>query len=404
MNPSPLHIAIIWQRFLPYHVARIRHLLACCETNGHKLTVIEVASQDAAYAFPNVESGDFDHICCFKGLSYHRLGIDEIRHKVFSNLDTMRPDVVLAPATPFPEGMAAYAYCLSAGKKAVMMDDAWEHTDQRGGLTRFIKRQIHRNIDAAFVPATSHAPYYERLGFPRERIIFGVDVVDNEYFALNAEIARTRAKAVRQRLGLPENYFLFVGRFLPRKGLECLVEAYQSYRQQVLDRQWPLVLVGSGEHLESVQKKAGGTEGIIYAGPKFGDDLASLFGLASALVVPSDIDPWALVVNEGMASSLPVIVSRGCGAAQTLVREGENGWTFEPGDANTLAHLMAVMSGLSADELAGMGEKSKDIIADWSLDRFVDGVMKAIEVPRRPSAGLLSKLATKLWKGRVSVN
>lgn len=404
MNQNALHIAIIWQRFLPYHVARIRHLLHCCERNGYKLTVIEVASQDATYAFPNMVSGGFDHICCFNGLSYHRLGIDEIRHKVLSNLETRRPDVVLAPATPFPEGMAAFAYCLSAGKKAVMMDDAWEHTDQRGSLTRIIKRLIHQNIDAVFVPASSHLSYYEGLGFPPERIAFGVDVVDNDFFARKAEAARANSRAVRQCLGLPENYFLFVGRFLPRKGLECLVEAYQSYRQQVPDSPWPLVLVGAGDHLESVQRKAGETEGIIYAGPKFGEDLASFFGLASALIVPSEIDPWALVVNEGMASSLPVIVSRGCGAAQTLVREGENGWTFDPGDAGILAHLMAEMSGLSDDALARMGETSKEIIADWSLDRFVEGVFKAIEIPRRSSAGLLPNLATKLWKGRVSVN
>lgn len=404
MKSSPRHIAVIWQRFLPYHVARIRRLHHCCEKYGHKLTVIEVASQDESYAFPDEGGRDFDHICCFWGVSYHGLKFDQIRRKVLSTLEAIRPDIVMAPATPFPEGMAAYAYCLGTGKNAVMMDDAWEHTDRRGSFTRFIKRQIHKNIDVAFVPASSHASYYESLGFPRERIVFGVDVVDNDFFARNAQAARTHSRSVRQSLCLPEKYFLFVGRFLPRKGLECLVEAYKAYRQQTKGGLWSLVLVGTGDHLETVRQQAEDTAGIVFAGPRFGPELASFYGLAGALVVPSEADPWALVVNEGMASGLPVIVSRGCGAAHTLVRAGENGWTFEPGDAGTLARLMAEISGLSDIALARMGETSEKIIAEWSLDRFVDGVFEAIEVPRRPSAGLLANWATKLWKGRVSVN
>jgi len=285
-----------------------------------------------------------------------------------------------------------------------MMDDAWTHSDQRGRLTRFVKRQIHQNITAAFIPAPSHATYYESLGFPQERIVFGVDVVDNEFFARNAEIARLNSWTLRKSFGLPDNYFLFVGRFLPRKGLEFLVQEYQSYRKQTTTKLWSLVLVGSGEHFDSVRKLAGDTAGIVFAGPRFGSELATFYGLADALVVPSEADPWALVVNEGMATGLPLIVSRGCGAAHTLVRVGKNGWTFEPGDAGTLAHTMAKISGLSDSALATMGAISKEIIADWSLDRFVDGVFKAIEIPRRPSTGFLANLLTKLWKGRVSVN
>jgi glycosyltransferase involved in cell wall biosynthesis len=102
-----------------------------------------------------------------------------------------------------------------------------------------------------------------------------------------------------------------------------------------------------------------------------------------------------------MASGLPVIVSKGCGAAKTLVREGENGWTFEPGDDKTLTKLMIRASSLPSDALKEMGRKSQSIVSEWSLDRFTDGVLKAIEIPRRPPAGLISDILTKLWKGRV---
>ena len=105
-----------------------------------------------------------------------------------------------------------------------------------------------------------------------------------------------------------------------------------------------------------------------------------------------------------MASGLPVIVSRGCGSAKTLVQEGENGWTFEPGNDETLTKLMIRACSLSSDALKKMGKKSQTIVSEWSLDRFADGVLKAIEIPRRPPAGILSNILTRVWKGHVKVN
>jgi glycosyltransferase involved in cell wall biosynthesis len=85
------------------------------------------------------------------------------------------------------------------------------------------------------------------------------------------------------------------------------------------------------------------------------------------------------------------------------VKEGDNGWTFDPDGVDALALLLRRMSDLPNDELIQMGEKSREIIADWSLDRFADGVIQALALPRHEPAGILAALATKLWKGRVSV-
>ena len=400
------HIAIIWQRFLPYHVDRIRHLWNRLDQLNHRLTAIEISSQDKSYVFPelNFSNNGFEHICCFPGASYHEFKSHEIYKKVFSFVTELKPDIIFAPATPFPEGMAAFTYRLASGSRAVMMDDAWEHTDHRGFIREGIKRLIHQNIDAVFIPAHSHLPYYLRMGFPEERIIFGVDVVDNDYYAQQSEKARENEGNLRTSKKLPENYFLFVGRFLPRKGLENLVKAYADFRKKMVQNPWDLLLVGDGEHLENIHGLARDIPGVLFVGPQFGDDLCQYYALARALVVPSIIDPWGLVVNEGMASGLPVIVSKGCGAAKTLVREGENGWTFEPGDDETLTNLMIRVSSLSSDALKEMGRKSQSIVSEWSLDRFADGVLKAVEIPRRPPAGPISNILTKLWKGRVTVN
>ncbi len=396
-----MHIVIIWQRFLPYHVACIRHTKKRLAELGHRLTAIEVAAQDASYGFPKeVSDPSFDYVCCFPKTSYHEHRPREIFKRVFSALRELSPDIVFSPATAFPEGMAAYNYRLRHGKRSVMMDDMWEYADRRGGLVREVKRLINRNIEGVFIPAPSHLHYYKKMGFPEERIVFGVYSVDNDFFSNGAAYAQAHETVLRRQFDLPVDYFLFVGRFLARKGIETLIEAFRRYRCG-MSMPWDLLLVGSGDQLTTLQSRASDIEGIRFVGPKFGDTLCHHYGLAKALIVPSLIDQWGLVINEGMASGLPVIVSRGCGGAKTLVREGENGWTFDPGNVETLAGLMSRMSKLSREDLISMAEQSKQIISEWSLDRFSDGVLKALTIPRRPPEGFFSNLATRLWKGRV---
>jgi glycosyltransferase involved in cell wall biosynthesis len=284
----------------------------------------------------------------------------------------------------------------------IMMDDAWERTDCSDALTGFIKRLIHRNIDGAFIPAPSHRDYYRMMGFSEERIVCGVDVVDNDFFSRGADEVRRREEEWRSILLLPKRYFLFVGRFLRRKGIEDLIDAYVLYRNMT-DDPWDMVLVGAGPEKDTITNLAARIEGIRLVGPKHGDRLCLYYALAAALVVPSRSDPWGLVVNEGMASGLPVIVSRGCGAAMTLVREGENGWAFDQCDRSAFAALLHRVGSMSSEHLRRMGDRSRALVAEWGLDTFVQGVLNASEIPRRPPGGFIADIFTRLWKGRVAL-
>ena len=399
------HVAVIWQRFLPYHVARIRHLRERCAALGYRLTAIEVASQDESYQLEfAVKPMEDERICCFPGSSYHEHSAAQIHAKVLAVLNEAQPDLVFAPATPFPEGMAAVAYRRQSGARAFMMDDAWEHTDRRGALVHWVKSLIHANIDGAFIPAPTHASHYRMLGFPADRIFFGVDVVDNDRFSLGADRARAEDAGIQVAGAHVQDYFLFVGRFAPRKGLQTLLPAYAGYRARAPGKPWDLVVVGGGRGLTETWRLGAGIEGLHFAGPQYGDELCRHYGLAKALIVPSELDQWGLVVNEGLAAGLPVLVCTGCGSARTLVSDGENGWCFPPRDVSMLTELLLRMSAATPEARARMGVKSREIITAWSLDRFADEALQAMRLPRAMPGGFLADLATRLWKGRISIN
>ncbi|HTY09635.1 MAG TPA: glycosyltransferase family 4 protein [Bacteroidota bacterium] len=397
------HIVIMWTNFLPYHVARIRHLRKRLDAIGWSLTAIEVASKDALYPFPEeAAKRENDYLCLFSGESYRELSPYIIHRRAVRALENLKPDVVIAPSTPFPSGMASTKYCLDHDKISVMMDDAWEYSDKRGAIVSVIKRIIHENVDAAFIPAPSHASYYRAMGFPQERIFYGVDVVDNDFFAAGAEAARREADALRRTLTLPSKYFIFVGRFIARKGIATLLEAYRNYAVRAGQDAWGLVLVGEGDERSRHENAMREYSGVRFVGSQFGAQLCRFYGLASAFILPSVVETWGLVANEALASGLPLIISNGCGAGKALVDEGVNGWTFPAGDSDALSSRMSELAAMPADRLESMGRKSQERIAHWSLDTFADGVIASASVARRAPAGFLSDFLTRFWNGRIS--
>src|SRR5262249_59830905 len=105
------------------------------------------------------------------------------------------------------------------------------------------------------------------------------------------------------------------------------------YRAAAGTAAWKLVLLGEGEQrakLEGLRDALGLRNDVSMPGFKQYDELPAYYGLASAFVHTSTTEQWGLVVNEAMAAGLPVLVSERCGCGPDLVREGVNGFTFDP--------------------------------------------------------------------------
>jgi 1,2-diacylglycerol 3-alpha-glucosyltransferase len=149
--------------------------------------------------------------------------------------------------------------------------------------------------------------------------------------------------------------------------------------------------------LEMLRSELGLEDCIQMPGFKQYNELPSYYASAGAFIHASTTEQWGLVVNEAMASGLPVLVSNRCGCATDLVKEGVNGWTFDPTNEEQIANLMLK---ISSDEAlrSEMGRKSQEIIANWGPDRFASGLKSAVDAalkaPRK-KAGLLDRLI--LW-------
>lgn len=102
------------------------------------------------------------------------------------------------------------------------------------------------------------------------------------------------------------------------------------------------------------------------------------YGLAEAFILPSLWEEWGLVVNEAMASGLPIVVSETAGCAEDLVADGENGFTFDPTNPYPLAGFLDRLAA-DASLRKRMSRISQERIAHWDCDHFARNAIAAVE-------------------------
>ncbi|XCI64417.1 D-inositol-3-phosphate glycosyltransferase [Mycolicibacterium parafortuitum] len=310
----------------------------------------------------------------------------------------IKPDVCFVPAY-WHWSLFVNAAARAAGARIVMMNDTHAGTARARNLKYLVKRQIVRSFHSALVAGSPQRRYFSDLGLAPYRIFTGYDVVDNNYFAAAAAAVREDAQHYRRKYALPERYFLNLGRFVDKKNLTVLVEAFAlSLKFAAPDSVHHLVFVGDGTSESDIRKACENfgvpvvdhdTEtdssvvsptdkgAVHFYGFKQLAESPVFYALATAFVLPSIYDEWGLVVNEAMACSLPVLVSEGAGCAEDLVLQGVNGFRFNPHDIDALAQLLKLLAA-DGDLAKTMGAASGKRIREWGCERFASGGIAAV--------------------------
>jgi glycosyltransferase involved in cell wall biosynthesis len=390
-------VAVGFHRLGPYHVARLE---AAADTLS--VLAVERCSLDSVYGWEPVETRGlgFDRVTLAPSETMTTAESRQARRFLAVSLDSFTPHAVAIPGWSNRMGLWMLDWATARRVPVILMSESRLDDAPRRRLIEAGKRSLVALCAAALVGGSSHRSYLERLGMPEDAISLGYDAVDNGHFEAGADAVRNDAARARASLGLPEHYFLASSRFVAKKNLPGLLEAFAKYRALVGADAWSLVVLGDGPmraDIEAIIRTHCLGHSVHLMGFRQYHELPAFYGLAGAFVHASSIEQWGLVVNEAMASGLPVLVSTGCGCAPDLVVDGSNGFTFEPGDVDGLARLMQNVSSDSCDRLA-MGEVSRRVIEAWGPTRFADGLVRSFNVAldrQRKGDGLAGRLLVK---------
>lgn len=185
-------------------------------------------------------------------------------------------------------------------------------------------------------------------GARRPAVHAGWNVLDNEAIAARADDGGND-DAISASLGLQPNepFFFMPIRFLPKKNLKRVIDAYQQALQNAPEGTLAkLVIAGKGPLRRDTagkieQRGLGESVRIVDWIPY--EQIPRVNRLSNAMVLASTHDQWGLVVNEALAAGAPVLVSNRCGAHE-LVQNNINGFTFDPYDVDHLAALLGELS------------------------------------------------------------
>lgn len=218
-------------------------------------------------------------------------------------------------------------------------------TGPLSGLRQKQRFAFLHQFNALIAYSQRGADEYAALGFPRERIFVAPNAVSPApSLPLPARAARIEKPSV-----------LFVGRLQARKRVDDLLRACAQ-----LESKPRLVIIGDGPEraaLESLAQQVYPSAQFI--GAKHGAELKPYFTEADLFVLPGT---GGLAVQEAMSYGLPVIVAKGDGTQDDLVRSA-NGWQIPSDDSDAL--LSALREALSDfARLRKMGAESYRVVSE----------------------------------------
>ena len=221
---------------------------------------------------------------------------------------------------------------------------------------------IKRLFTHIWVPGVRQYHFARMLGYAPNQILM---------YSLTGNLNLFQGAKIEHKSESYPKKFLFVGRYNPVKGLDCLLKAWDMIEDK---KGWSITFVGNGP-LETMLKSRKDITVLDFTNQK---GLALLSEEQGVFVLPSLYEPWALVLQEFAAAGLPIVCSDACGASDHFVINGYNGFRFKTGSPEDLRVKLEYMMGLSSEELMIMAKRSKELSLYSNPEKSANSLLSSI--------------------------
>lgn len=258
-------------------------------------------------------------------------------------------------------------WCRDSGVPCLIFGDSNIRGDRARGIKGAVKRRVVGRVlswsRAALACGSLGRAYFERYGVPPERIFYSPYEPD---YGLIRTLPAARIAEASQQFGLRagRRRLVYSGRLDVVKRVDLLVDAFVAIADRRPD--WDLVILGDGPLRDALKSRVPDAlcGRVLWLGHVADQSLVSAaYRACDVLVLPSDSEPWALVVNEAVAAGLAVVSSDVVGAAAELVRDGVNGRVFPAGDLAALRDCLLDVTQPGRTETLQAG--SPAVLDDW---------------------------------------
>jgi glycosyltransferase involved in cell wall biosynthesis len=272
-------------------------------------------------------------------------------------------------------------WCKLWGIPCLLYSDSNAHGDRAAGAKRIVKhfalRAIRPFFGATTVCGRLGIEYFLRYGYHRENIFISPYEPDYDQIRNLPDSARTTV-AAKFDLRPDRRRLVFCGRLVPDKRPDLALAAFLAIAEK--RPELDLVMIGDGTLRAKLERMVPDSlrQRVRFTGfladP---EQIGAIYTLSDVFVLPSDYEPWAVVVNEAAAAGCVLVASSVVGAARELIDDGVNGRLVPPGDQQALIDAL-----LDATDPARIDERKRatgQVLHRWRTNHDpVDGLRKAL--------------------------
>ncbi len=316
-----------------------------------------------------------------------------LNHGIFSRLSEGRFDAVWTHGYSTANSLRVIASAAMLHRPLLLRAESTLDDRVRSGAKLAAKRAffatLRPQVSGVLAIGKANARYWRHYLGDDIPVFHMPYAVDNDFFQQRAGAAAPLREALRADLGLSPGrpVVLFASKLTARKRCADLIEAVAS----MAEPKPYLLIVGDGEQRRALEQQAAAqieSGDVQFLGFRNQTELPRFLDLCDVFVLPSEHEPWGLVVNEAMNAARACVVSTDVGCQQDLVIDGETGAVFPTGDVPALAAALVRVLG-EPGRAARLGAQGLARIANFSFEQDVAGLRTALAalVPGFPADG-----------------
>lgn len=247
--------------------------------------------------------------------------------------------------------------------------------DGKTGLKEKIKRRVFSGARLYLSAPGPKQCYFTVYGVPESKIRYYSFASFYQKDILERAKTDDEKRAIREELGIREDkVILSVGRIIPSKGYDVLIEAVKELPETVG------TYIVSGPATEELRKQIEGygLHNVHFVDFMPKEQLWKYYQMADFLALPTRYDYWGLFVNEAMANGLGVITTNRCVAGVELIEDGINGFLTEVDEVQALKDRIGWMLD-HPEECRKMGEANLQKIRPYTFEHQAGETIRALE-------------------------
>lgn len=332
---------------------------------GLDLLSIDWAREDTEYRWETTEKGWSDH----QTLSVKARGLRSplaAFWRMMRALAKFRPDVILVYGYHNPAFFFCAVISALCGVTMLTMNDS-RFSDYRRKVTHDASKQLMLRPYRGCLAGSQAAADYARF--------LGVNRTVLYRCAIDTARVAAASRSAFEATAFADRSFLVVSRFVEKKNLFRLLDAYGQYVAQA-PRPRRLVLIGYGPLEAALKEKIAASPALSRHVDVVGfvsvSRVPEYIGASLCLILPSLSDQFGIVVTEALAGGVPAIVSANCGATD-LIHAWGNGFIYEAEQVDVLARAMVEIDG-PEEQWRAMSDKARISAAQGDVARFLEGL------------------------------